>query len=373
MNATLKHLNSALKKGTSLSGPMYKLSILGAIILMVALSANRLFAQSSAEQVKITYHEPVNPETSREARDLLKMIYDYSGKHVLSGQHNYIGHQSKHSEETLDLTGEFPVVWGSDFGFSDSTNDKDGVHYRDEMVDEIKKMHEKGAVITLMWHACRPVDEEPCTWTGSVQNEVSEDEWEDLVTPGTEIHENWANQVDEIAAYLQQIENANIPVLWRPYHEMNGDWFWWGKKKGENGYTKLWKMLYKRLTHYHDINNLLWVWNPNAPNYADDYKPYYPGDEYVDILAADIYRNDYQKEFHDRLLALGDGKPIAMGEVGEVPTAEILQEQPYWVWFMAWSNSNYNRNDPQKVVKLYKAEKVIGLEEFKKLNHEKFK
>lgn len=61
---------------------------------------------------------------------------------------------------------------------------------------------------------------------------------------------------------------------------------------------------------------------------------------------------------------LGQGKPIALGEVGEVPTADILQEQPYWVWFMAWSNSNYDRNDPEKVKRLYEVEKVLSLEEF---------
>jgi mannan endo-1,4-beta-mannosidase len=338
------------------------LSISTCILLTVSDS------QAQTQTPKLTYQDPINPNASEAAKTLLRTIYDYSGKHILSGQHNYIGHQSRHSEETQELTGQYPVVWGSDFGFSDSTNDKDGVHYRQKLVEEVKKNFARGTIITLMWHVCRPTDEEPCTWKGSVQNELTDDEWEALITPGTTIHKNWANQVDEVAGYLKQLEIANIPVLWRPYHEMNGEWFWWGKKRGESGYKKLWSMLYDRLTNYHQLNNLLWVWNPNAPNYADDYHHYYPGTDKVDILAADIYKNDYQQPFHDELLSLGEGKPIALGEVGEVPTAEILAEQPYWAWFMTWANSNYDRNDPEKVVRLYEAKKVVSLEEYNKMN-----
>ncbi len=325
-------------------------------------------SRAQNQPTKLIYQEPINPNASEAAKQLLRTIYDNAGQNILSGQHNYIGHQSRHSEETQELTGHYPVIWGSDFGFSDSTNDKDGVHYRQKLVEEVKKNYAKGAIVTLMWHVCRPIDEEPCTWKGSVQNELSNDEWQELITPGTTIHKNWANQVDEVAGYLKQLELANIPILWRPYHEMNGKWFWSGKKRVENGYKKLWSMLYDRLTNYHQLNNLLWVWNPNAPNYADDYHHYYPGTDKVDILAADIYKNDYKQRFHDDLLDLGEGKPIALGEVGEVPTAQILDEQPYWAWFMTWADSNYDRNDPKKVVKLYEANKVISLEEYLKMN-----
>ena len=69
--------------------------------------------------------------------------------------------------------------------------------------------------------------------------------------------------VDKIAGYLKELQDAEIPVLWRPYHEMNGDWFWWGKKKGEDGYKKLWSMMYDRFVNFHGLNNLLWVFNTN--------------------------------------------------------------------------------------------------------------
>ena len=321
-----------------------------------------------AQQVG-AYQAPVNPNASPEARELLKMLYDYSGQYLLSGQHNYIGDRSKHSEETQEVTGEYPLIWGSDFGFADATNDKDAVYHRHALIEEVKARHAAGNIITLMWHACRPTDEEPCTWKGSVQAEISEDEWNDLITPGTKTYQNWANQVDEIAVYLKQLELAKIPVLWRPYHEMNGAWFWWGQKPGEQGYQQLWKNMYDRLTNYHQLNNLIWVWNANAtlPRDKMEYALYYPGHDYVDVLATDIYGGNYKKADHDQLLELGKAKPIAMGEVGAFPKPEQLAGQPYWVWFMAWSNSNYRRNPVEVVEEMYRIDKVVGLEEYKQL------
>lgn len=70
---------------------------------------------------------------------------------------------------------------------------------------------------------------------------------------------------------LKKFRDAGIPVLWRPYHEMNGMWFWYGNRPGEKGIQKLWKMMYDRYVNYHHLNNLIWVWNANAPrDWKDD-------------------------------------------------------------------------------------------------------
>lgn len=279
---------------------------------------------------------PANPKMTQAARQLLAYLYELSGRRIMTGQHNYIGHGSRHTERVHEITGVYPAVWGSDFGFAGHRNDKDAVDHRQDLVEEVKRQWEKGSVITLMWHACRPIDAEPCRWSEGVQANLSEAQWDSLMTPGTAVHLHWQRQVGRVAAYLAQLQEAGVPVLWRPYHEMNGGWFWWGNKRGEHGYSKLWRMLYDRLTRHHGLNNLIWVWNPNVPSYADAYAPYYPGSNYVDVLAADVYGGSYEQRFHDRLLELGGGKPIALGEVGRLPTPETLSEQPQWVWFMTW-------------------------------------
>jgi len=89
------------------------------------------------------------------------------------------------------------------------------------------------------------------------------------------------------------------------------------------GYARLWRNLFDRLTVTYGLNNLLWVWNPNAPRETDDdeagpYADYYPGGEVVDVLATDIYHNDYRDSHATGLLALAEGRLIALGEVGRL-------------------------------------------------------
>ena len=99
----------------------------------------------------------------------------------------------------------------------------------------------------MMWHAGRPMDNPPYGWKESIQGELDDAQWKELTTPGSPLNKRWEAQVDKIASYLKQLQDANVPVLWRPYHEMNGVWFWWGDKKGPDGYQKLWKMMYRPL------------------------------------------------------------------------------------------------------------------------------
>jgi mannan endo-1,4-beta-mannosidase len=122
--------------------------------------------------------------------------------------------------------------------------------------------------------------------------------------------------------------------------------------------------MYDRYVNHHKLNNLLWVWNPNAPRgNAGPYQDYFPGLDVVDILAADVYRNDYKQSHHDDLLKLGQGKPIALGECGGLPTPEILDQQPQWAWFMCWSGFLYNKNKSEDVRRLYNDPRVLTLDE----------
>ena len=133
-----------------------------------------------------------------------------------------------------------------------------------------------------MWHEGKPTDSPPYEFSRNVIAKMTDAEWNKLITPGSELNKKWLVQIDIIAGYLKQLQDAGVTVLWRPYHEMNGVWFWWGNRKGENGIVKLWKMMYERYTNYHHLNNLLWVWGANGLrdipfDEAYAYKDYYPG------------------------------------------------------------------------------------------------
>jgi mannan endo-1,4-beta-mannosidase len=96
------------------------------------------------------------------------------------------------------------------------------------MIQEVIRQYRNGAVIALTWHAVRPTEDEPVTFHDSVQGHLTDWEWRQLLTPGTDLNTRWCRQVDRIAGYLKELQDAGVPVLFRPYHEMNGSWFWWG-------------------------------------------------------------------------------------------------------------------------------------------------
>src|ERR1035437_3628296 len=192
---------------------------------------------------------PVTPNASPEAVALLKYIHGISGKHTLTGQHNYPATKDTSTLEAAEAWGKTPAVFGQDFGFA-KPGDKDAVAARPDIIAEVKRQYASGAIITLCWHAVRPTEDEPVTFRSSVQGKLTDKEWNELITSGTRLNQRWCDQVDVIAGYLKQLRDAHVPVLWRPYHEMNGDWFWWGGRRGEHGTTVLYRQLFDRLANH---------------------------------------------------------------------------------------------------------------------------
>lgn len=305
---------------------------------------------------------PVNPNASPEAKNLLRYLYAIDDRHTLAGQHNYNHEMNQYTEKAQEIGGRFPAIWGTDFIWSGEQDPGQ------KIVDEAIKKYKSGVIVTLMWHAGKPTDEPPFRWSESIQGKLTDDEWKQLVTPGTPLHARWRDQADLVASYLKQLRDAHVPVLWRPFHEMNGVWFWWGNKKGEEGYSKLWQLLFDRFVNFHKLNNLIWVWNANAPrdipkDEAYAYKDFYPGHEFVDVLATDVYNFDYEQKDYEELLALANNKLIALGEVGELPKPEILEAQPKWAWFMVWSSWLETHNTLERVMTIYNLPETLTKDE----------
>jgi len=308
--------------------------------------------------------EPVNKNASPEAKKLLSFIYSIKGKYIISGQHNFNNQLNMYSDSAYIFTGKYPALWGSDFILSWTTD------LGQDIVNEAIKKWQQGYIVTLMWHEGRPTDEPPYDWKQSIQGKLTDTQWNELVTPGTALNTKWLAQIDKIAGYLKQLQDAHVPVLWRPYHEMNGVWFWWGNKKGENGIAKLWKMMYDRYTNYHHLNNLIWIWGANGirdipQDEAYSYKDYYPGADYVDVLGADVYHFDYEQKDYNELLQLAHGKLIALTEVGELPKPEVLAAQPEWAWFMVWTNFLWDDNPRDRVRQIYNLPQTLDHETVK--------
>lgn len=289
---------------------------------------------------------PATPKASKEAKALLRYLYRISGNKILTGQHNAPLNGSNRLAGFHKQTGEYPAVFGQDFGFSEPGS-WDGINFRQNIVDEAIRRHQQGFINTIMWHAVAPTQDEPGDFKNAVQAKLTDTQWLELTTQGTDLNERWKSQVDVIAWHLKQLQYADVPILWRPYHEMNGSWFWWGGRPGTDGYAKLWGMLFDRLVNFHKIDNLIWVWNANeVKENVPAYQYFYPGHEVVDVLATDVYTKRYDQDNYKQLLALAEGRPIALGEVGGFPTPETLALQREWVWFMSWRDpDNFFWND----------------------------
>jgi alpha-galactosidase len=285
---------------------------------------------------------PVNPNATPEAKALLAKLYKNvsEGKIISALHHNQLTPDDRFRADLnriKEASGKTPLMFGGDMGWD-----------LQQVIDLSIAEYKKGRMVTLMWHSQRPLDTGRTDFRLQCQGKLSDEEWTQLVTPGTEAHNGWLAKIDEVAGYLKQLKDRKIPVLWRPYHEMNGEWFWWGNRRGDNGFVKLWKMMYDRYVNHHHLDNLIWVWNANGPrnipgDTAFDYDLFYPGNEYVDVLATDIYNNDWKQSHHDQLRLLGKGKLVALGEIGQVPSPATLLIQNKYAWFMIWTGFTHPR------------------------------
>jgi mannan endo-1,4-beta-mannosidase len=302
--------------------------------------------------------KPVTPNASPEAKALLKFFYSLSGTYTLTGQHNYPNVKDRNSQFAATYIGKTPVVWSTDMGFA-RDGDTDSYLARPDIVEEAKRQHRLGSIITLCWHAVPPTADEPVVFRqppgatspdklASVQGQLLDQQFKDVLTPGTELYKHWCAQVDSIAFYLKKLRDAHVPILWRPYHEMNGDWFWWGGRRGEYSTARLYRQLFDRLVKYHKLTNLIWVWSMDRPNKPEmEFSNYFPGKEYLDILALDVYGSDFNQTNYDNLVALSNGKPLVLGEVGNPPVLEILAKQPKWSYYVVWAGMVRNTSRKQ--------------------------
>jgi mannan endo-1,4-beta-mannosidase len=324
-----------------------KYSIVTSIVFLQALSV-----LSYSQDAK-----PVTPDASPEARALLQFLYSINGKYTLTGQHNFPAAADKNSIFAARYSGKTPAIFGTDFGFA-KAGDKDSYLLRESLVKEAERQYKRGAVVALCWHAVPPTANEPVTFQpllgsdsgniASVQGRLTDQQFKDVLTPGTGLYKKWAMQVDTIAFYLKKLQPAHVPVLWRPYHEMKGDWFWWGNRVGQYSTEALYRQMFDRFVKYHKLNNLIWVWSVDRPSRPGmEFSKYYPGDKYLDMLALDVYGSDFKQDYYDQLLALSKGKPLTLAEVGNPPSSEVLKAQPKWSFWMIWAGMVRNTTKKQ--------------------------
>ena len=338
-----------------------------AALLVVVLCLNMALlvgCDKNEDELPITPATDDTPHfvlSNKDATESAKRLYDYIGttyKHkILSGQQESYWIDSNSDFEMdylLETTGKLPAIRGLDFIEDDFAN----------VVTRSKAWAAKGGIVTICWHCSSKFDG---GYNDCKADELTDAEWDAMLTDGTPENVATLAAMDKAGRALLELQTADIPVLWRPFHEFDGDWFWWSKgDKAAEHFKKLWVMMYDHFTNDLHLNNLIWVLGYSFRGDTDNVD-YYPGDEYCDIVGGDSYYTALlgaEERLFDAVYGLiGDRKPITLHEVGYIPTVEELKEVP-WTWFMTWHTTYLTQdNKPDELSAVYNSDYVITLDE----------
>ena len=298
--------------------------------------------------------EPANRSATENVKKVLNYLIDIKETGILTGQQNMATDVMKWTHKVVEITGKFPALLGEDFSYG-----RDACKQRLNIVNASVEQWKRGGLVTISWHQVNPD-----TWDGSknegtfedCQKTMSEERFNELLLDTTEIHKKYIAHIDTIARYLKILRDSGVVVLWRPYHEMNGNWFWWGAKPD---FEHLWKLMYNRFTTFHKLNNLIWVWSPNIGNPISNY---YPGDNYVDIVGLDGYtdgqrnwdKNSELQNDIDEILSRSKNRIISFAELGWLPDMNWLEtKRPEFVWFLCWWTHITDKNTETEIKQVY--------------------
>lgn len=296
-----------------------------------------------------------DPNATEETKAVYAYICENYGSKIISGQQESIWVDTPEYEMNyiLDTTGKLPAMRGFDF----MNDDFDGV------VKRAESWWKKGGIVTICWHCGSDFTKE---YTACKEDEIQN--WEAVLTAGTPENKAFIQNMDNAGKALLSLQKKGVPILWRPFHEFDGAWFWWGKGGSEN-FKKLWIMMYDHFTNDLGLDNLIWVlgYSHNGKMYHGKPQDWYPGDEYCDIVGADSYEvseNGAEKRLFKIVDKITKGrKPLIMHECGLIPQIEDLKGVP-WGSFMTWHTEYLmDENTKEHLEEIYQSEYVITLDE----------
>ena len=250
---------------------------------------------------------PANPQTNARARAILQYIAGLehrSEKRLLSGQFTDFGDNGTLAimERIHQKTGHWPAMVGFDYvdfpsgGLATKVANQSAIAY-----------WKAGGLVTVGVHLYNPANPN----RGGLRDKGVD--LKELLRPDSATHARWMEELDQLAAGLQELKEAGVVVLWRPFHEMNGGWFWWGAKPPED-FIKVWRHMFDYFTTTKKLDHLLWVY---GPNHMDNTADYYPGDGYADIVGFDAYTDHIDPQHIKGYEALARlPKPFGFGEYG---------------------------------------------------------
>ena len=286
---------------------------------------------------------------------LYQFLYDNYGKKIISGA------MTLHSMDEINWlktnTGKEPALLGVDF----MQCGRGYTWYNDnEPVNDAKNYYSRNGIPAFCWHWRDPSRKTEAFYTADTNFDISK-----ISDPNSAEYKAIIKDIDYISGLLKKLQDNDVPVLWRPLHEASGGWFWWGAK-GAAPCKALYRLMYDRMVNYNGLRNLIWVWTSQQND-----KSWYPGDDVVDIIGRDVYKDgDHSSqilEFNQLNNDYGGNKIITLSETGSFPDVDnLIADEAPWSYFMPWygdfvRNSKYNSLDLWK--KMFAHDYVLTLDE----------
>lgn len=337
--------------------------IIAIIVISLLCTSLMLLASCDKKQSEpyVDPHPLSNPNATAETKALYNYLCEQYTHKLISGQQesDWMDDRDYEFNYIYSKTGKYPAMRGLDF-INDNFTD---------VVTRAKEWHNKGGIVTICWHCSNQFDK---GYNESKDTEFTEEQWDKVLTKGTPENTAFLEGMGKAGPALKQLQDAGIPVLWRPFHEFDGWWFWWSKggdseTKPEH-FKKLWQMMYDYYTNDLKLNNLIWVLGYSEWSSMTHPEDYYPGDNYCDIVGADSYQTSYEdaesRLYEPMYEIVGDRKPLILHETSFIPSVESFKEVP-WGAFLTWHTEWLINDDntDEHLYDIYNSDYVITLDE----------
>jgi hypothetical protein len=309
---------------------------------------------------------PIDKKATKETKALYKNLKSLMAKGIMFGHQDDPAYgvtwkyQSGRSD-IKDVTGDYPALYGFELGRIelDHAVNLDSVPF-DSARRYIEQAYARGGVITISWHLNNPLTGE-VAWAPEPGRAVAS------VLPGGEkntLYKSWLDKVAKFIWSLKGKKGEQIPIIFRPFHELNGNWFWWGKDHcTAQEFEQLWHFTVSYLKDKKNIHQILYAFSTDKFSSKEEYLTKYPGDKWVDIIGFDSYQRkggaegnaDYIKAMDTMFtmldeIALKNNKMPTLTEFGysEIPDSTWWTNVLYKAlghhkisYMLAWRNAGY--------------------------------
>lgn len=256
-----------------------------AAMLALLLTAMTCTAQKST---------PIDSRASNETVALFQNLMKLSENHVLFGHqhateygHGWYGDADR--SDVKSVCGSHPAVIGVDFSGFSGRPEEVIKKAKDDLRKNVIDTYNRGGVTTAAWHFVNPVSKGEFYWVDSLSLPAVK-----YIIPGGEAHKKYTTILDGIGEWAKSVKGPKgelVPMIFRPYHEFDGAWFWWGKPYcTRDEFISLWRFTVSYLRDSLQVHNFIYAFSPDN-NFSNEteYLDRYPGDEWVDMLGIDNY------------------------------------------------------------------------------------